>query len=129
MKTYEEEKKRLTDRIEALATDYFFSVIGNDGKEIKETFQEYFNLIKGESTIDKAIVGYACDILLTFNKNVEDLDDDIENDASEMALYLMERMSTWRQSYVWKILQDKEFPRYWEDVDEMQELIQRYKNK
>ena len=119
-------KQELKKKIELLTADYFFTIYANDGEEIGKTFHEYFQLTKDEKEIDKEVVGYAMDILLSFNREYDDLGENIQDKALDMALYLVTAMAHWCVDNAALIVKSPKAC-HWETLEELDEILQKLK--
>ncbi len=111
----------------ALATDYFYTCEGNNGKRISEVFSEYFDLVKNDDVVDKKMIGAAMVIVAVHDRNFDYIRDEVAGDAHKMDMFLHSEMENWGAGYIGKIEGGKYFkedgymPSF--DFDELLDLI------
>ena len=82
--------------IEALALDYITTWGYNDGLEIRDAFEEYFDIISDSPYIDKRVVSSAWTIITTFRRNIDLMRQEILGKSQEMYEYLCMTIDNWK---------------------------------
>ena len=106
-----------------LATDYYFSIGDNDGKEIVNTFRKYFDLVKNEPLIDKQVVGNALTICAIYDRDSDVIAPQYRGSAEEM-IWELEKMLNESGKEIVQIYKDSQF--VYEDVNSIRKWIKEH---